>query len=70
MAKSDIPFHLTEGDKLSGVWKKLHAHLEERLDHLRGKNDASLDPVQTAMLRGQIAEIKRCLNLDNSPVNE
>lgn len=48
----------------SPVVKKLRIHLEERLQVLRAKNDASKSVEATEKLRGQIAECKRMLALD------
>ncbi len=59
-----MSFQLSESEKQSGQWGRLSLHLEERLDALRKQND---DPgkteADTAFLRGQIAEIKRLIEL-------
>ncbi len=43
------------------LWMRLEKHLRERLAELRARNDADNDPVQTARLRGRIAELKDLL---------
>ena len=49
----------------TALWKKVKKHLESRLDIHRRKNDnKSLDAVETALLRGRIAELKILLDLD------
>lgn len=56
------PF-LNQTERDSALWKKLQAHFEARLATLRARNDAELDPVKTARLRGRIAELKTTLLL-------
>lgn len=50
------------------LWQRLAKHLQTRVATLRARNDANLDAVATAMLRGAIAE---CLALlaaaENAP---
>lgn len=53
---------IDDRDRYTELWQKLQAHLVARLDMLRRKNDATnLTPEQTAVLRGQIAELKKLL---------
>jgi hypothetical protein len=53
-------------ERNSAIWVKLKAHIEDRLILLRSRNDAvSLDSEQTALLRGQIKELKILLELGN-----
>jgi hypothetical protein len=54
---------LTPQDLQSATWRKLEAHLIERLSTLRAQNDGELDPLQTARLRGRIAATKELLAL-------
>jgi hypothetical protein len=65
-----ISFALTPADKISPTWQKLREHLETKLKNARGKNDdATLDEIQTAALRGQIQTLKSIISLgDTSPV--
>jgi hypothetical protein len=56
---------LTEAEKSSALWKKLKAHLEERLELNRKKNDGDLTEIQTAKLRGRNSELKHLIDLDN-----
>lgn len=55
---------ITQGDKSSPTWGKLKAHLMERRDKLRAKNDNDLNEYDTAKLRGQIAEVTALINMD------
>jgi hypothetical protein len=57
----DQEFRLTPIEVASALWTRLSAHLNERLQILREKNDNTLDEQQTARIRGEIAEIKRLL---------
>lgn len=60
---------LNASDINSPTWKRIKEHYEARLLRLRIKNDVSRSEVETARLRGQIAEIKTLLDLDKpSPV--
>ena len=57
---------LSAGDKLSPVWVVLKKHAAERLESLRAKlENESLSEVQTASLRGRIAEVRALLALEN-----
>ena len=47
----------------SSTWTKVEAHIKARLDTLRATNDADLDPIQTALLRGRIRELKALTDL-------
>lgn len=50
---------LTATEIESPLWKKINAHLQERLERHRVQNDATtLTEVETARLRGKIAETK------------
>lgn len=50
-------------DFRSETWKAIEELANSRLDELRRKNDGQLDPTQTAVVRGQIAELKKLLTL-------
>lgn len=48
----------------SAVWIKLHTHLRSQLQSLRERNDGTqLDAIETARLRGRIAQVKEILAL-------
>lgn len=51
-------------DIQSALWVRLRAHLQERMDLCRRKNDGDLDPDETARLRGRIAQLKEILALE------
>ena len=51
-------------DRNSATWAVLKRHLEARLDTLRRMNDNPSGEMETATLRGRIAEIKRLLAMD------
>lgn len=63
---------LTPQERDSEVWRKLNAHIEERIALHRVKNDKDLDPVQTAKLRGRIQELiyLQSISKDDPPVVE
>lgn len=52
---------LTLDEIQSPLWLKLRAYLEDRRDDHRMRNDAALGEVETAKIRGRIAEIKEIL---------
>jgi hypothetical protein len=56
-------FELTAEDLMSGTWRRLQKHLNERLAMLRMRNDSEMSDHETAKVRGQIAEIKALLAL-------
>lgn len=45
------------------LWKKIEQYFTERLEIHRAKNDQDKSDIQTAKLRGQIAECKHILSL-------
>lgn len=56
---------LNEQEANDPLWLKLKEHLEARLASFRIKNDDhELGDARTALLRGQIAELKYFLSLD------
>lgn len=59
---------LTEADRQSALWLKIKSTLEQRLISHRTKNDTQLNEIETATLRGRIAEIKKMLDLETGPV--
>ena len=61
-------FALTQADRMSPVWRTLHKHLSERLQMLRETNDSEHTLERTARLRGQIAELKSIIALNDDPL--
>lgn len=55
---SDARLSLDDTDRHSLVWRKLEAYINERIDELRMMNDNDKDAIETARLRGRIAELK------------
>lgn len=56
---------ITESDKLNPLWSKLQTMWGERLEVLRKQNDSiGRDELDTAILRGRIAELKVMMFLD------
>lgn len=51
-------FEISAVDRTSPLWRDFSAHMEQRIALLRAQNDADKDPIQTANLRGRIAELK------------
>ena len=58
-------FALTQADRMSPVWRTLHKYLSERLRILREMNDSERTLEGTARLRGQIAELKAIIALND-----
>jgi transcription termination factor NusB len=59
-----LELELSRTERTSLAMTKLVTFLEARLESHRRKNDGeNLDPVQTAVLRGRIAELKQLKNL-------
>lgn len=54
---------LTEGDKLSPLWAKLQTYMDQRVVMLIGQLEGDKDPIQTAKLRGNIAELRALQSL-------
>lgn len=54
----------------SSTWIKVEAHIKERIETLRASNDADLDPIQTALVRGRIRELRALADLskDDQPL--
>lgn len=57
------PFAFTQADRESPLWRRLEAHMNDRIATLREQNDADKNPDATAHLRGRIAELKTLLDL-------
>lgn len=59
--------NITKADLGSGVWSRLTKDFQVRLQELRESNDYPLlTPEKTALIRGQISEVKRLLALSES----
>lgn len=58
---------LNLNDFASVTWQKLRLRTESRLEMLRKRNDSDLTPDETARIRGQIAELKAMLALEEDP---
>lgn len=60
------PFVLFPEDINSSTWRRLKAHVEQRLALYREMNDKEQSESQTAMQRGRIAMLKEILALDKA----
>ena len=52
-------------DFSSPAWHQIKRWIQEELEKARLKNDAALDQIHTAALRGEIRLLKRILDLPN-----
>jgi hypothetical protein len=56
--------HLEPNDRINPLWLALEKHFEERLVMLRARNDnPEISEIETAALRGRIAEVKAILGM-------
>lgn len=61
------PF-LTRYERESPLWRRLAEHMRAELERQRIRNDGiRLDEVQTAVIRGHIAQLKSLLALGDEP---
>lgn len=58
---------LTEGERMHPLWRKIEAHLNERLTTLRAQNDKVVSEQITADTRGRIAAVKDLLMIGIEP---
>jgi hypothetical protein len=58
---------ISEIEARTPLWQAVRAHYEDKLARLRAKNDTRQSPEETAWVRGQIAEVKALLALDEPP---
>ena len=58
---------LSKAERESPLWQRIEEHLNNRLISHRNKNDNNLGDVDTAKLRGRIAEAKALLALGDEP---
>lgn len=56
-------FELSDGDRVSSLWKRIEQHLQGRLANLREGNDKPVDEATTAYNRGRIAMVKEVIAL-------
>lgn len=70
MSEPSISFALTEADKHSSLWVRLVEHFNTKLFELRGQNDGDLTESQTAIIRGQIKNLKGLLALGEIPPSD
>lgn len=56
-----MSFKLLPHEVSSSTWTRIAAQLETRLAKLQRDNEAHLDPVKTAAIRGAIKEIRAML---------
>lgn len=61
---------LTSFERQSPVWRKLMERFEARLHNLRALNDGPKDAIETADIRGRIAEIKSLMSWDVEPTQD
>lgn len=57
---------LLPGDLTSPTWLRLKKHFESRLEYWRMKNDGRHDAIETARIRGRIAQITAFMALGDS----
>lgn len=63
MIDRKLPFILTIEEKRSPLWRKLEDYCENRLVDLRKENDGDRSEIDTAKIRGRIAEAKLLISL-------
>lgn len=56
---------MTPSDLQSPIWRRFTKELQLRLQELREANDAVCTPDKTALIRGQISEVKRLISLSS-----
>jgi hypothetical protein len=63
MNQPELPFALTSSERNSALWLRLDRYWKDRLDRLRAQNDGDKSDIETANLRGRIAELKTIVAL-------
>ena len=63
-------FALSYEEKRSPLWKKLCAHWETRLESLHSQNEGDKTDIETAKLRGRMAELRLNMALNKEPIKE
>jgi hypothetical protein len=62
---------ITDSDKLNPLWPKMLSLFEQRIEKLRRDNDGDRTEIETAKLRGRIAELRYLVALNaEKPVIE
>lgn len=69
MSELKLPFSLTEQERRSDVWKKLHRHLCEQLEAARLSLEADAPETQAYRLRGRIQTLRALIALNEPPRN-
>jgi len=64
MSLPKSPFMLSPEERLSVVWSKLKAHINEQIEFCRIQNDKALTSEETSNLRGRIAAYKQLLRAE------
>jgi hypothetical protein len=57
------PFTLTAEDRHSALWRRLEAHLTDKLARARGRNDHPMPEANTASIRGEIKILSELIKL-------
>lgn len=70
MIDRKLPMVLTIEERRSAFWQKLAEHCSDRLEVLRKENDGDKSELDTAKLRGRIAELKLLISLGNEPARK
>jgi len=68
MNTPEPPFRLTAQERDSALWQKLKAEVEHEIDIMRKQNDGDKGAEETAKLRGRIAQAKKFLAYESTPV--
>ena len=64
-----VHFELSAGERATPLWVRLRAHLIDKLNTARARNDGMLSEQETAALRGQIRTLKSLISLgDDRPI--
>lgn len=58
-------FEISIADRQSALWQRYVDYLQKRLEELRKLNDHDATEVETALLRGRIAEVKTLLSIND-----
>ena len=64
MIETKKPLLLSAEERRTPMWFRIMEHMKERLEYLRVQNEGDKSEVQTAKIRGQIAELKAIMALD------
>lgn len=67
MSDPKLPFTLTEAERRSELWQRLHTHLTEQLEGARLSLEADGPDFLTYRLRGRIQQLKALIGLNEPP---